>query len=280
MKTIRVLLALMLMISAVGCLFACTGPATPPEEGNAIKINFDGQNYSVSHEGVITVNGSALVISRGGTYELSGTLTDGQIRVKAPKTEDVTLVLNNLTINCSTSAPIYIESANKSHIRLAEGTVNTLTDAGVYVYEYPEQTKPNACLYSSEDLSIEGAGTLIINANYNNGIGTKNDLKIKSGAITVSAVKNALKGNDSVTVQGGTIEILKCLDGIKSDSLDAGKGFVRIEDGTISISGDDDGLQASQSLEVVGGSITISVADKPYTGDGTIYVAEGCVMLK
>ena len=94
------------------------------------------------------------------------------------------------------------------------------------------------------------------------------------------AVKNALKGNDSVTVKGGNVEILKCLDGIKSDSLDAGKGYVRIEGGTVSISGDDDGLQASQALEVVGGTVTISVGDKPYTGDGTIDVAEGCVVLK
>ena len=51
---------------------------------------------------------------------------------------------------------------------------------------------------------MEGAGTLVVNGAYNNGIHTTKDLTIQNLSLTSSAYNNALKGNDSVTVTGGT----------------------------------------------------------------------------
>jgi len=83
------------------------------------------------------------------------------------------------------SAPIYVKSAEKVKIELADGKDNVLTDAEFYEFEDPQDNKPNACIYSRDDITIKGNGNLTVNADFNNGIGTSNDLKITGGNITV-----------------------------------------------------------------------------------------------
>lgn len=52
-------------------------------------------------------------ITSGGTYIISGSLSDGQIIVNAPDSEKVHLILNNVTLGSSTGAPIYVKSSDK-----------------------------------------------------------------------------------------------------------------------------------------------------------------------
>ena len=80
------------------------------------------------------------------------------------------LVLNGADITCSTSAPIYVASARKTIITLAEGTENRVTDGGAYVLEDAASDEPNAAIYSKSDLTINGGGSLTVTGNYNNGI--------------------------------------------------------------------------------------------------------------
>lgn len=285
-KKLLTLLLLCLALAVTLSLAACTTPdggattddPTAPLTEKAT-ITFDGTAYTSSVENAVKQDGASIIIKRAGTYELSGSF-EGQIVVELQKTEAVELILSGLTVTCDTSAPIYIKSADKCNITLAEGTTNTLTDAEFYVFE-DGQSKPNACLYSEEDLDIEGNGTLVVNANFNNGIGSKNDLKIKGGSITVNAVKNALKGNDSVSVSAGTVNIVSCTDGIKSDSIDPGKGIVTVSGGTITIDADDDGIQAQQAITISGGSITVDAYGKAINcknlDSSSVSIAEGCL---
>ena len=183
--------------------------ATQPGDNNAenpgttnpasIVLTFNGNQLSTSVQDTgIVVEGGAFVITRGGSYELKGDLSGGQIKVSVPKTEQVELIFNNFTASSNTSAPLYIESADKCVIFLAAGSVNTLTDATLYQYANPADDKPNACIYSSDDLTIKGTGTLNVNGNYNNGIGCKNDLRIKDCTLNVTGVNNIIEGKTSV----------------------------------------------------------------------------------
>lgn len=261
-----------------------TPPAT--DEGNledpgdpTVAITLNGTGYTVSKSGYVSASGNVLTLTKAGTYRLSGTLTNAQIRVSVQKTELVHLILNGVNITNTSSAPLYIESADKVSIELAAGTENVLTDGGVYVFPEGED-KPNACLYSSEDLTIKGEGALKVNANYNNGIGTKNDLKIESGSITVIAVNNALKGNQSIKIEGGNVTI-KGADGMKSDSLIEGEGYIRITGGKVYVTAGDDGLQAVTDITITtGAEVTVDAADKDLNCDGTTNVAEGTFLSK
>ena len=248
--------------------------AETPAEPSTIVLTFNGTNLSTSVADTgITVEGGAFVITRGGTYELKGDLSGGQIKVAVAKTEQVELIFNNFTASCNTSAPLYIASADKCVINLAAGSVNTLTDATLYQYANPGDDKPNACIYSSDDLTIKGDGTLTVNGNYNNGIGCKNDLRIKDCTLIVTGVNNIIKGNDSVEIENATVKLSGGEDGIKSDTEDrTDKGYILISEGAkVEINCLDDAIQASMSITVEAGcAVTGNCGGNALNCPGTI----------
>ena len=251
----------------------------PPVTPNYITIELKGSSYSVSKSGVVTVSGNVLTIVAPGTYRIFGTLNNAQLRVNVEKTEKVELIFAGVTISNSTSAPLYIESADKVSIELEKDTQNVFSDAKTYIFA-DGTDKPNACIYSSEDLTIKGEGSLTVNAYYNNGIGTRNDLKIKGGNITVTAANNAIKGNQSITIEGGNLTV-KGADGIKADSIVEGEGYIDILGGTVNITAGDDGIQAVTYINITeGASVTVNAADKDVNCDGTTTIAPGALISK
>ena len=248
-----------------------------------VVLTFDGNQLSTSVQDTgITVDGGAFVITRGGSYEFRGDLSNGQIKVAVPKTEQVELIFNNFTASCNTSAPLYIESADKATIVLAAGSVNTLTDATLYQYANPAEDKPNACIYSSDDLTIKGTGTLNVNGNYNNGIGCKNDLRIKDCTLNVTGVNNILKGNDSVEIENANVKLSGGEDAIKSDTADrTDKGYILISAGAkVEINCIDDAIQATMSITVEAGcAVTGNCGGDALNCPGTINAAESAMQI-
>lgn len=242
------------------------------------KIVFDNDKVNVDNVDGLTVGDREVKITKAGSYVFSGTWNDGQILVDIGKESEAVLVLDGVNITNTKSAPIYIKSAEKVKIELADGKDNVLTDAEFYEFENPQDNKPNACIYSRDDITIKGSGSLTVNANFNNGIGTSNDLKITGGNITVKAFNNGLKGNDSVTISGGNIDITAEADGIKVDNTEeAHKGFVNITGGTIKIKAKDDGIDSTKSVTVNNADVKVSVGGKNVKCDGIVNVAEGCI---
>ena len=84
-------------------------------------------------------------------------------------------------------------------------------------------------IYSKDDLTLKGKGTLIVNGNYQDAIVSKDDIKINNGTIQVTAADDGIRGKDSVTIGNSsdtdfsnlniTIEA-KGGDGIKSTQTD------------------------------------------------------------
>lgn len=155
----------------------------------------------------IEVDGTTAIITGPGKYELSGVLEDGQIIVDAGAEDEVTLELDDVSIHCSYSAPIWVKCAGKVKIKLPEDTVNTLSDGEFYTQPAPDADMPNGCISSAADLTIKGKGSLTVTASFRNGISTSDDLEIRNGLLTVTAPKHALRGKDSVELTGGTISL-------------------------------------------------------------------------
>ncbi|MBS5724820.1 MAG: carbohydrate-binding domain-containing protein [Clostridiales bacterium] len=240
-------------------------------------ILFDGEAAQISGDGAALAEGT-LLIEQEGTYVLQGEFS-GSVQVTLAKTEKAQLVLDGVNINCGTTAAINITSADKVVVTLAPGSENTLSDGSDYVTQ--SGAEPNACLFSKDDLTINGTGALTVLGNCNNGIGTKNDLKIVSGTLTVNASKNALKGNDSVRILDGSITVTMCADAIKSDNeTEPDKGFVTISGGTLECTCADDGIQAVNSVAISGASVTVTAADKAVNCDGAVNIEEGCLITK
>ena len=239
--------------------------------GNRPVIAYAASGASVVNGGnCVTVEGGTVKITCGGEYDFSGSYSgsDAQILVATAKT-DTTVYLNmkGLTLTNTVDAPIYIQKANKAFVVAKNGTTNTFSDASTRTKNY-SYTNDNgeskidttgACIYAKDDLTIKGEGTLIVKANYNNGIHTSNDLRVKNGLITVTAKNNGLKGKESVTISGGTLNITTSDgDGIKSDTDDAtdlkdGKGSIEITGGEITINSKYDGITANNAVTITNG---------------------------
>ncbi|KAA3655504.1 MAG: carbohydrate-binding domain-containing protein [Chloroflexi bacterium] len=222
---------------------------------STITLNGD----SVSVEGIgVSVNGSIVTITAAGSYSVSGTFHNGQIVVDTQDEETVNLILNGVDITCATSAPIYVSNAEKTVITLANDTENVITDGTSYVFPDAETDEPNAAIFSNDDLTINGSGSLTVNANYNNGIDSDDDLKITGGNITVNAVNDGIKGRDSIAVLDGNITVNAGGDGLQSNNdEDVEKGFVSIEGGVLVVTAVSDGIQAETQLNINSGTIDI-----------------------
>ncbi|MBQ6631241.1 MAG: carbohydrate-binding domain-containing protein, partial [Romboutsia sp.] len=197
-------------------------------------------------------------INKAGTYSISGKVDDGQIIVNAGKEDKVYIILNGADITCKNSAPIYVKQAKKAIISLKDSTENNITDGESYVLEDTSSDEPNSAIFSKDDLTIIGTGKLTVNANYNHGIVSKDDLKLQSGNIVVNAKNDGIKGKDCINVTDANITINSKGDGMQSNNdTDETKGYVYIEGGSINITSDQDGIQAQTQLLVADGDITI-----------------------
>ncbi len=261
-KTITTFLILVIVLVLVACS-SCnntenTSTTSTITSQTISEIILKGDKITSNSIGA-TVNENRVTIRSAGTYLISGTLNDGHLIVNTEDQDTVELILNGVDITCSTSAPIYVLNAKNTVITLAEGTENTITDGDSYILEDTTSDEPNAAIFSNDDLTINGSGSLTVNANYNNGIQSKDDLEIIAGNITVNATNDGIKGRDSVIIKGGNINIYASGDGIQSNNNeDSGKGYITIDDGTINITANQDGIQAETSLLINGGNITIT----------------------
>jgi lipopolysaccharide export system protein LptA len=220
-------------------------------------ITLNGDSLSFAGEGAV-VSGNRVTIVSGGTYVISGRLNDGQIIVSSEDMKTVHLVLDGAEISCSTSAPLYVADAGKAVITLAGGTKSTVTDGETYVYEAAGEDEPGAAIFSKSDLTINGTGSLTVNANFNNAIQSKDVLKIVEGTITINAVNDGIKGRDSVAIRNGNIKITSGGDGIQSNNdEDPEKGTVIIQGGNLDIIAGLDGIQAETAMAITGGQITV-----------------------
>lgn len=221
----------------------------------AVPISLNGNTIEVNGAGAV-VDGSTLAILSGGTYVLSGTLNDGQILIRAEEGHTVRLVLNGVQITNTSSAPIYVQKADKVIITLADGSRNIVTDGSVY--QDQNHDEPNAAIFSKDDLTINGSGLLQVNAHFNDGIRSQDNLVVTGGTLVVNAVNDALRGRDSVSIAGGDFTITAGGDGIQSNNdEDADKGWIAVDGGTFNITADQDGLQAETTLTVTGGDLNV-----------------------
>lgn len=234
------------------------------DEETSARITLSGNSASCDSDAV-QISDSTVTITDEGTYILSGTLNDGMIIVSAEDTDKIQLVLDNVEITSSTSAAIYVLEADKVFITTASGSENTLANGGEYVAI--DDNNIDAVVFSKSDLTLNGAGTLTINAAAGHGVVSKDDLVLTSGTYNITAASHGLSGKDSVRIANGTYTITSGKDGIQAENTDdTSLGFLYIAGGTFTITADGDGMSASAYLQIEDGSFTIT------TGEGSASV--------
>lgn len=216
------------------------------------------------HGNGASADGSTLTITDDGVYEITGTLSDGQIIVDSSETAIVELVLAGVDITNHTNAAIWCKNADDCIITLAGNTNNVLTDAVSYTYADTVNEEPDAALFSKCDLNIGGTGWLTVNANWSHGIYSRDDLEIEGGGFIVTSAVDAIRGKDSLTITNGRFHISAGGDGFQStNEEEAERGWILLSGGEYDIHANGDAVQAETSLTVDGGVYTILTDGKP-----------------
>lgn len=276
-KTIGIVLLIAAFLTAIVLTLVLYLPAT--NEGTSVpgeaSIHLAGDHIEFSGTGA-ELEGNRITIKQAGTYEVDGTLNNGQIRVKTGASENVTLVLNNISLTNPDREAIYVKEAGSVVLELKEGTKNTVCSGNVpdniteneNLFSQKEdssfqtavaalQTDDNAkraAIYSKGDLTLNGTGKLHVFGYIKNGIQAKNKLHIQNGEFQIIACNHGMKGNAAFIMENGTVAIIAGNDGIRSDQT------AEVKNGAVMVLNSDEGIEANQ-ITVSGGNLDLTAND-------------------
>ncbi len=290
---------LALSLAAAGCSAATAGTSSSDPSGSE-SISSD-MSYDESSSDTIELSDSdgKAEITEGGTYIITGSTSDGMITVSADKDEEVILVLRDVSISSSDSAPIFVSSADRLYITL-EGD-NTLSNGGAF--DTVDGEEIDSVIYCKTDLIIGGTGTLGITSPSGHAIVCKDNMTISGGTFDITSGEDGINTNDSLTISDGTFDITSGDDAVHTDgtllidsgtfNISAAEGLegtvVIINDGDITISASDDGINAAQKsdelspyVEINGGTIDITMGAGDTDGidsNGDIIINGGVISI-
>lgn len=260
------------------------------ESGNAYGEGAKTDRHTEREAKKITV----LNITEPGTYEISGKLAAGQIRVdlgagaKTNPEAVVKLVLNNAEIKCNVAPAILFlnvyecdsaatpadakaevdTSAAGAVIELADGSTNKIE--GSHVAKIFKDTKDggklwkqDGAVYSYMSMNVqggeEGTGKMNIKAD-NEGLDTERHLTVNGGVINIFSQNDGINTNEDgvsvTTVNGGSLHILAGL-GEEGDGIDS-NGWLVINGGMVvsmANPASDAGLDSDMGSYINGGTV-------------------------
>lgn len=217
---------------------AVTAADRNTEAGEAAEINLSEKDETV-------------LITEGGEYRLTGKMK-GQVRIAAEE-QTVHLVLDNCSVSSREGPALYVESAGKVILTLAEGTSNVFGDSG----RYQKGEDVEACVFSDADLTVNGTGALAVNGLYKDAVRSRNVVKIMGGNLTLKCKRSGIHGTDGILVEGGSLNISSEKYGLRTTKS---------------------GPDGRGNLVVIGGEHRIIAGRHAFlVGRGDLYVS-GCVI--
>ena len=214
------------------------------------------QEADLSEAKAVTVSdGETVTIKTGGVYVIKGTASNAQILVTTSDDDKVQLVLDGVSITNESIPCIYVKNADKVFVTTTESE-NTLSVTGTFTAD--GDTNTDAVIFSRDDLTLNGKGILNISST-DNGISSKDDLKITGGTINITCTSDALEANDSILMADGTVAISTSKDGLHAENdEDNTKGYIYIRGGNLTVEAGDDAVHATTIAQVDGGTLTLT----------------------
>ena len=198
--------------------------------------------YTITDNTHIVVNSTRKNVG----FLVLGNCSNGSLKIYS--TYKFQIKLNGLTLTNPTGPAINIQSSKSVYLTLAKGTTNTLCDGATYATApnnaagEPEDQK--GTLFSEGQLIFNDTGTLNVTSLGGHGICSDDYIRIRSGNISVTAVKDGFNTNDLFRV-GRTSNASPTIT-IKADGngIDCGKGEILIEAGKIGLNTGNEAIKA------------------------------------
>jgi len=258
---------------------AATESALTNTEG-ATQIAASGDSIVVTGDGAVAENGK-VTIWKAGTYLLSGTLEEGQLRADAEEGAEIILVFDGFKISNSTDAPLLFESGSSITLVLKDGSKNAVTD----LRSSAEENK--AAIYTKSDLTISGNGTLDVTGTAEDAIHSKTNVTVRGGTINLKAGDDAIHADETLTILDGKVTVLESEEGLEGLVVD-------IQGGDITVNASDDGLNASDGsgsdkapgqategaeIRISGGVLTVKAGGDGIDSNGDLIISGGTVVV-
>ena len=246
------------------------------DTARATRITLDGDGVSVFGGGAYAFDGNVMITGKG-KYVISGTLTDGSVIVDADSSAKVWIMLDGADITCSTGACLDVEQADKVFLSLEEGSDNSLTTLG-----FSEENRTagmDGAVFSRDDLTINGSGSLTVTAAEESGIVCNDELVLTGGTITVEAPADALHINDNLRIMEAQLNLKAGDDGI---SLTGPESELYWQSGTLTAAAAGDGINAENNIRILGGSLTLEAEDDGISAGGVagkLEIASGSIQI-
>ena len=266
-KIITGLLLMIMIIGVTGCGEVSNNSSNSSNSSNSNNSSYKSelsvsdiftdrdleQNVDTDNATKYTIkDGDDITITEEGIYLISGSAKNAQIVVDTDDESKVQLVLSNLTITNESTPCIYVKNADKVFVTVTGK--NNLTVSGTFTSD--GTTNTDAVIFSKDDLVINGTGTLTV-VSSDNGITSKDDLKITGGIVNINCTSDGLEANDSIDISDGNITINTKKDGLHAEyDEDDSVGYIYIAGGTINITASDDAIHATTIVQIDGGTIT------------------------
>ncbi len=232
-------------------LFTDRDSRTDYEADQAVIILLNGDSVSCN-AAAVKVEGTSVTIGKKGTYILQGELKNGSVTVDAGGNDKVQLVLNGVQIHCADSAALLVSAGDKVFVTLAKDTENTLSNGGSF------SDSVDGAVFSRQDLTFNGEGSLNVESPAGHGIVCKDDLAITGGNYIFHAASHGVDVNDSFRIKAGSVKVDAGKDGIHvEDNDNTETGFVYISGGTLDIDAEGDGISAALTMQIAGGTMNI-----------------------
>ena len=307
-------LAVALLVAGCGTTTGGTETATVGTESATIVASTDASIDLSDVTAVITLsdNGSVvsgngasvedndIVITSGGTYSFSGTLTEGRIKVEA-EGQDVTIVLNGVTITNSEKDAIYIEYANSATIYVMEGTDNVLTSGTETTYEEAKAATDEANASAETNVAAgesDSAATDVSSADDSTSSEDNTSTTETSSADASGSADDSEAVSDSATSEGSTEAVdegfsnsqkatimAKCsltvsgsgsltVNGYINNGIQS-KEILTISDVDLTLFSANDGIKAGTKLNITSGTFDIDSYGDAIQSDGTLNISDG-----
>ncbi len=197
-------------------------------------------------------NGSnGIAFTKGGTFRVTGQGAT-TLYIDAGE-EEVTLVLDDLTLETGSRSPICVASASKANLVLLGENSLSASSSFVNIGDL----KSDGSIFSKCDLHILGEGSLSISSP-KHGIVAKDSLFLEGGDIAITAKNHGLQVNDTASILVESLGVTAGKDAIHAENADVPEnGNIVVKGGELSFEVDGDGLDASGSVDIEGGHLKI-----------------------
>ena len=196
-------------------------------------------------------SGQDVHITSGGIYVLSGAVAETTVYVEAGDEDKVQLVLDQVQITNESFPCIYVVTADKVWITTVSDSSLAVTGA----FRSDGDVNTDSVIFSRQDLTLNGTAALSVSSSQN-GIVSKDDLKVTGGVFNITAESKALEANDSIRIADGELSLTAGTDTIHAEnSEDDSLGYVTIWGGTLTLVAVDDAIHATSAVQIEGGNV-------------------------